>query len=46
MKLIRLLIEYLNKKYPYIMREVVVGHGKHIHGNPPKGRKKVKVDGE
>ena len=33
-RLLRLLIEWLNKQYPYVMREVVIGHGHHIHKNP------------
>jgi hypothetical protein len=40
-KLIRWIAEWIYKKYPYLMKEIVVGHGKHIHGNPQKGRKKV-----
>lgn len=41
-KIIRLIAKWMNKRYPYIMREVVVGHDKHIHSNP----KKVKVKDE
>jgi hypothetical protein len=41
-KLIRMLVVWMNKKYPYLLRDVVVGEGRHIHRDPPKGRKKVK----
>ncbi len=35
-KIIWLFVTWMNKKYPFIMREVVVGHDKHIHSNPRK----------
>jgi hypothetical protein len=36
MKLIRRLIEWLNKRYPFLMLDVVVGPGRHIHKDPRK----------
>jgi hypothetical protein len=37
-KAIRALIEFLNKKYPYLCREIVIGDKYHIHKNPQKKR--------
>ncbi len=35
-KLVRILIEWLNKCYPFLMLDVVVGVGRHIHKDPRK----------
>ncbi len=38
-RIARIVIEYLNKRWPYLCREIVVGPDAHIHLNP---RRKVR----
>ncbi len=38
-KLALIVIEYLNRRYPDLCREIVVGTGAHVHRNP---RRKVR----
>lgn len=40
-KVVTVLIKYLWCKYPFLMKEIVIGHDKHLHANP---RKKVAVE--
>ncbi len=35
-KILRYIIEWLYRQYPYLMQEIVVGHGFHKHANPQK----------
>mgnify|MGYP001293245530 CR=1 FL=1 len=35
-RLVKMLISYLNRNYPFLMREAVVPAGAHIHLNPQK----------
>lgn len=35
-----LMVRWLAKKHKYIMMDAVIPEGKHLHSNPPKGRKK------
>jgi hypothetical protein len=37
-KAIRALIEFLNRRYPYLCRDIVIGDKYHIHKNPQKKR--------
>ena len=39
-KVVTVLIKYLWYKYPFLMKEVVIGHDQHIHKNP-KSRKRT-----
>lgn len=41
-RLVSTIIQYLWVKYPYQMKEIVIGHDKHLHLNPKK--KKVIVE--
>ena len=37
-RIIRWLIAVLHDRYPFIMRDIVIPAGRHIHRNPPKKR--------
>jgi hypothetical protein len=40
-RLIRGLIGWLNRHYPFLCRDIVVGVGRHVHRNPTVKRRVV-----
>lgn len=45
-KLIRAVIEWLNRRYPYLMIDVVIPQNAHIHKNPVKKPKGLEAQEE
>lgn len=44
-RLIKTVIGWLWKRWPYLMKEVVIGHGHHCHANPKRKPKMVQEGG-
>jgi hypothetical protein len=45
LRIIKALINWLNRHYPYLLMDAVIPAGSHLHKNPQKQRVIVNMDG-